>query len=95
MAARYAANKQIHWKKSEAAFRGILDRVDSAAGRLVKSEKLILDKVEYKIHIFQSYGMNIPSSVDRVTVEGFVQTMEKHGIEVTILLGNVYNAIVR
>ena len=51
MAARYAANKQIHWKKSEAAFRGILDRVDSAAGRLVKSEKLIFDKVEYKIHI--------------------------------------------
>ena len=33
MAARYAANKQIHWKKSEAAFRGILDRVDSVAGR--------------------------------------------------------------
>ena len=35
MAARYAANKQIHWKKSEAAFRGILDRVDCSAGRLV------------------------------------------------------------
>ena len=35
MAARYAANKQIHWKKSEAAFRGILQRVDCAAGRLV------------------------------------------------------------
>ena len=39
--------------------------------------------------------MNITPSVDRVTVEDFVQTMEKHGIEVTILLGNVYNAIVR
>ena len=39
MAARYAANKQIHWKKSEAAFRGILDRVDCAAGRLVRFQQ--------------------------------------------------------
>ena len=100
MAARYAANKQIHWKKSEAAFRGILDRVDCAAGRLVgfqsgkviywgaalyTSHHLVIHPIPVIAFLkkFEYFRMINHSASDRVTVEGFVQTMEKHGIEVT------------